>query len=117
MDDLDRLPNLSPMDEREIPPMPRRAKRPKQMTLSIAMILAGTVLILVCGFLLFAVYGPASKAVGDDPESSARVLGWMFGIDQGGWVAIPASFGILLGVAFVALGLVKAGKRRREPDV
>ncbi len=83
----------------------------------IVMILAGIGLILVCGFLVVAVYGVASMVTGDDPESSSRAWGWAFGIDRGGWAAIPASFGILLGVAFVALGLVKAVRRRREPDV
>ena len=87
------------------------------MTMPIAMILTGIVLMLVCGFLLFAVYGLAGKAAGDDPESSSRVLGWMFGIDHFGWVAIPGTLGILLGVTFVALGIVKAGMRRREPGI
>jgi hypothetical protein len=32
-------------------------------------------------------------------------------------MAIPASFGILVEVAYMAPSIVEAGQRRREPDV
>jgi hypothetical protein len=116
MDDLDRLPNLSPIDEPEISPMPGRAHGPTRMTMAIVLIVIGAVVIVICGSLLFAVTVNASKAAGDDPEASSRVLGWMFGNEHGATVAIVASIDILMGIAFIALGIVKVVVRRRKPD-
>jgi hypothetical protein len=86
------------------------------VTIPTVMILAGIVLTLVCVFFLFLVYGLASMVpiTSDEPGYWSLVLGRMFGAEHGGWLAIPASFGFLLGVTFVMLGMVKRGKRRRE---
>jgi hypothetical protein len=112
MDDLDRLPNMSPTDDPRIPLMSGRAARPLRMTTPRRMILGGMTLTLVCGLLLFFVYGLASMVLENNAEYWSLVLGRMFGLEHGGWVAIPALFGMLLGVVLVVLGLVKAGKRR-----
>ena len=87
------------------------------MNISMVMILGGIGLMIVCGFFLFVAYGLASRVpiTQDDPGYWSMVLGRMFGAEHGGWMAIPASFGMLVGVVFLVLGMVKAGKRRREP--
>ena len=115
MNDLDRLPDMSPSDEPGIPSMPGRVPRSPRVTIPTVMILVGIVLTLVCVFSLFLVYGLASLGTitSDEPGYWSLVLGRMFGAEHGGWLAIPASFGFLLGVTFVMLGLVKRGKRRR----
>jgi len=115
MNDLDRLPDMSPSDEPGIPSMPDRVPRSPRVTSPMVMILAGLVLTLVCVFFLFLAYGLASLVpiTTDDPGYWSLVLGRMFGAEHGRWLAIPASFGFLLGVTFVMLGMVKRGKRRR----
>ncbi len=115
MSDLEGLPNMSPDDVPGIPSMPDRAPGPPRKINPIVMILAGCVLILVCGFFLLSVYGLASigTKTQDEPGYWSQVLGRMFGVEDGGWVAIPSSVGVLLGVALVVFGMVKAVKRRR----
>jgi hypothetical protein len=112
MSDLDGLPDMSPIDEPELPWMPDRLPRSPRMTIAMMMILAGIVLTLLCGFLLFVVFGLASMVPEDDPGYWSVVLDRMFGAEYGGWVAIPASMGFLLGVILVVLGGFKVGKHR-----
>jgi hypothetical protein len=117
MNDLDQLPDMSPSDVPGVPSMPDRVRVSPRRTLPMVMILAGIGLALVCGFFLLVAYGLASRVpiTRDDPGYWSLVLSRMFGVKDGGSVAIPASFGMLVGVALLGLGMVKAGKRRRVP--
>ena len=69
------------------------------------MVLFGIGLILACGLLLFFVYGLSSMVPPDDPRYWRLVFANMFGLDHGGWVAIPASLGVLMGIGLVGCGI------------
>jgi hypothetical protein len=74
------------------------------------MILLGIGLIVGCGVLLFFVYGLASMVPPDDPGYWSLVSRRMFGLEHGGWVAIPTMLGLLLGVILVSVGISRRGR-------
>jgi hypothetical protein len=71
------------------------------------MVVSEVVLILACGLLLFFVYGLASIVPEDEPGYWSLVLKRMFGLEHGGWVAIPSSLGLVLGVGLVLRGILR----------
>ena len=65
--------------------------------------------IFVCGLLIFWMYGLASLTDTDprDPRYWPEVFGKMFAFHYGGSVAIPASLGLVLGIALLLSGILK----------
>ena len=110
-DDLDRLPGMSPANEAIVPT--RVARRgPTASMLPLGMVLSGIGILLLSGFFLLWVFALASMTDDTDPNYWSEVLNKMFGLQYGARVAIPASFGLLLGIASVVLGIYKAGAKR-----
>jgi hypothetical protein len=113
-DYLDRLPRMTPVDEPAVFSGAGGVRRGFRMTKQELVIVSGVVLILSCGPLLFFVYGLASMVPPDDPLYWSHVLATMFGLKYGGWVAIPSSFGLLLGIGLVLLGIFKLNSLGRN---
>ncbi len=103
--DLYCLPRMSPVEEPALPAQAGGEQRAPRMTRHQAMVLFGIGLILACGLLLFFVYGLSSMVPPDDPRYWRLVFANMFGLDHGGWVAIPASLGVLMGIGLVGCGI------------
>ncbi len=110
-DDLERLPRMSPADEPVVPTGVDRRRRAPWM-LTVAMVVFGLGLVFVSGFFLLHVLAWASTTDPEYPRSLSEAWIRFFGLKHGGPVAIPAFFGLLFGVAFVALGIDKAGAKR-----
>jgi hypothetical protein len=114
--DLDLLPDMSPVDGFDVPPMPDRARQVPLMTMRTALIIAGIIIILVCAFVLFFVYAVASM-VAPELDGSAywtEVFTKMFALEVGGAMAIPALTGILMGLVLVVVGVLTTGKRAKK---
>jgi hypothetical protein len=71
------------------------------------MVVAGLVLTLVSGLLLFFVYGLASLVPPDDPRYWSLVLERILRPEYGGWVAIPSLLGLLMGIGLTLFGFLE----------
>ncbi len=113
-DYLDRLPRMTPADEPAVFSSAGGVRRGFRMAKQELMIVSGVVLILLCGSLLFFVYGLASMVDPDDPLYWSHVLATMFRLKHRGRVAIPSSSGLLLGIGLVLLGIYKLNSLGRN---
>jgi hypothetical protein len=114
MDDFDRLPRMSPVEDPIVPPAEGPGRRPARRFIRPALIVSGIALILGCGWYLVvgvtqmmmlidpALEGPAYVLQVSRLLSDPRFQGLMIG---------PPSLGFSLG--FVLLGLGFA--RRKKP--
>jgi hypothetical protein len=119
MDELDRLPHMTPGDERDLPPLGHRRGWPLSMTLQTGMILSGVLFILVCGFRPFVVAGQAMTLVDPSHEEGsaywAEVLPRLYKL-AADVCRSPEFFGLGLGVALVVLGVFRTEKPRVKTD-
>jgi hypothetical protein len=109
--DLERLRGMSAGEDRvmlsghgHIPETPGTTGRT-------IMTVAGIALILGCAVLLFFAYGIAEKATDpSDPAHGSHLLEKMFGLHDGGWLAVPGLVALVVGAAllFFAIGSRKA---------
>src|SRR6516165_6150147 len=97
-DSLERLPRMSPVDDPVLPSGSGNRRRGPRVTSREFMVVAGLVLTLVSGLLLFFVYGLASLVPPDDPRYWSLVLERILRPEYGGWVAIPSLLGLLMGI-------------------
>jgi hypothetical protein len=116
-DYLERLTRLSPVDEQTIPFKADGVRRAPWMTGREKMVVFGLALIIVCGLLVFWMYGLASLTDIDpnDPRYWPEVLSKMFALRYGGPVAIPASIGLALGIAILCSGIFKTTRPGKTP--
>ena len=115
--DLDRLPRMSPVDEPAVPAGAGGLRRRPWITIQEAMIVSGVGLILVCGLLLFFVYGLATMVPDDEPGYRSLVLERMFGLEYGGWTTIPSSLGLLVGIGLVSCGIFRGDRLLWDPEL
>ena len=118
MDELDRLPHMTPSDELDMPSIGHRRGRPLSITLQPGMILSGFLFILVCGFRPFVVFGQAMTLVNPSHEGSAywaEVLPRLYKLASAVWMT-PEFFGLGLGVALVVLGVFRTEKPKVKTD-
>ena len=111
-DYLDRLTRLSPDNVQAVPLEVDGLRRKPWMTRPEKLVVSGLTLILVCSLLLFWTYGLASLTdiEPNDPHYWPEVLGKMFALKYGGTISIPASFGLVLGIALLLHGVFKSGQ-------
>jgi hypothetical protein len=112
MGDLDRLSRMMPVDEPVVPPTDPWSRR-SWRTIRAVMVLAGVVMMLVCGWILFIILGQALLLV--DPELSgsaywSEVSSRLFGPRFWRWLISPPCWGFVLGIVLVVLGLLRPGR-------
>ena len=108
-DYLERLTCLSPVNDLDVSPEARCARPTSRTTRREKLVVLGLALIFVCGLLIFWMYGLASLTDTDprDTRYWPEVFGKMFAFHYGGSVAIPASLGLVLGIALLLSGIIK----------
>lgn len=119
MDDLDRLSRMSPADDPVIPPASDRGARRPRLDARMARLLAGFLLILVCGLLLLVAYGYATMATDPTLAPAAYWSGVrerLLGLDHAGRVAIPASAGLIVGLVLFAMGSARTRRESASPS-
>jgi hypothetical protein len=113
MDDLDRLPRMSPVEEPIISPTEGLGRRRSRMVIRLATILSGIALILVCGWFLFIAVAERLVLIDptlEGPAYLAEVSKRLSGPQLWGLLSGPPSLGLTLGFVLVGLGLIKRKK-------
>src|SRR5262245_52796084 len=105
INDLDRLPDMTAIDEPAVPLSTGGQRRGLRPTKEVAMIVSGVGLILVGGLLLLFGYGLATMVV--DDTDWFLVLERKFELEYAGWMTIPSSLGLLVGIGLVFRGIFK----------